>query len=43
VLGIDRQRSGNLQNYGADWVIGSFENLTAEGFIEGFASQSEAA
>jgi beta-phosphoglucomutase family hydrolase len=43
VLGIDRQRSGNLQNHGADWVIGSFENLTAEGFIEGFASQSEAA
>jgi len=43
VLGIDRQRSGNLQNYGADWVISSFENFTAERFVEGFVSQSEAA
>ena len=43
VLGIDRKRSGNLRNYGADWVIGSFENFTAERFIEGFASQSYAA
>jgi trehalose 6-phosphate phosphatase len=43
VLGIDRQRSGNLQNHGADRVIGSFEDFTAERFIEGFASQSEAA
>jgi trehalose 6-phosphate phosphatase len=43
VLGIDRQRSGNLQNHGANWVIGSFENFTAERFIEGFASRSYAA
>jgi HAD superfamily hydrolase (TIGR01509 family) len=43
VLGIDRKRTGNLQNHGADWVIGSFENVTAERFIEGFASRSYAA
>jgi trehalose 6-phosphate phosphatase len=43
VLGIDRKGSGKLQNHGADWVIGNFKSLTAERFIEGFASQSYAA
>jgi len=43
VLGIDRKRSAKLQNHGADWVIDSFKNFTAERFIEGFASRSYAA
>ena len=43
VLGIDRKGSGKLQSHGADWVIRSFKNFTAERFIEGFTSRSYAA
>lgn len=36
VPGIDRQWSGNLQYYGADWVIGSFADFAVERYIDGF-------
>lgn len=43
VLGVDRQNSGKLQSYGADWVIRRFDGLTGEQFIDVFASRAKAA
>jgi len=43
VLGVDRHGTGELQAHGADWVIRSFDNVTADQFIDAFMSRTKAA
>ena len=43
VLGVDRCKTGDLLLHGADWVIGTFQEITADQFIQRFRSLTKAA
>ena len=43
VLAVDRQGTGVLQRHGADWVIRTFQGITAEQFINYFVWRNKAA
>jgi HAD superfamily hydrolase (TIGR01509 family) len=43
VIGVDREGTGNLQRQGADWVIRSFWQITANQIVELLARRNRAA